>query len=97
MKFKKGMILAVNVIPDCGDTSSVMVIDTAKLSNKGEGGKWLKAMKEEFEKDEHPETEGTMKHGQQTYPEDWDVLDLAEVKTFPVQIDGAVDLFYGVD
>ncbi len=99
MKFKKGMILAVNVIPsESADTGQVMIIDTAKLSNKTEEERnWLKAMKEELEKDLHPETDGTMEHGQQTYPEDWDTLEKAEIKTFPVQIDGAVDLFYGVD
>ncbi len=96
MKFRKGMILAVNVIPDCGDTPWVMIIDTAKLSNRGDEGKWLKAMKEELEQDLHPETEGTMKHGQQTYPDEWDTLEKAKIETFPVQIDGAVDLFYGV-
>ncbi len=93
MKFKKGMVLAVNVIPGCGDTPSIMIIDTAKLSSSGEQGKWLKAMKEELEKDLHPEKVG-VDSGQQTFPDVWDVLEKSEIKTFPVQIDGVVNLYY---
>ena len=96
MKFKKGMILAVNVIPGCGDTPSIMIIDTAKLSSEGEEGKWLKAMEEELEKDLHPELIG-VNSGQQTFPEEWDVLEKAQIETFPVQIDGVVNLYYEVD
>jgi len=91
MKFKKGMILAVNVIPGCGDSPSIMIIDTAKLSDKGEEGKWLLAMKEDLEEDL------TTGKGQKTYPEEWDVLEKALIKTFPVQIDGVVNLYYEVD
>jgi hypothetical protein len=43
-------------------------------------------MKEQLDEDE-----------QKTYPDKWDVLEKACIETFPVQIDGVVNLYYEVD
>ncbi len=94
-KFWKGMVLAVNVIPSEGaDSPSIMIIDTGSLNEvEEEDAKWLAAMKEELEKDLHPESQRVYS-GQQTYPGGWDCLEKAEMKNFPISIDGVVDLFY---
>lgn len=81
------MIVAVNVIPGCGDTPSIMIIDTGKLSVDDEEDKeWLDAIRETKDDGE-----------QKTYPEDWDCLEKAEITAFPITIDAVANVYYEVD